>query len=84
VVMVERKKLEQAGLLPDCSPFTGRWMSELDNTRSLEAFSLEYSAPAAYLPSIVADYRSRWAQLGLVPDSYRQRKAEIEFLESIT
>ncbi|HZJ01342.1 MAG TPA: NAD-dependent epimerase/dehydratase family protein, partial [Gemmatimonadaceae bacterium] len=84
LVMVERKKLDEAGLLPDCSPFTGRWMSELENTRSRKAFPVEYSAPAAYLPSIVADYRSRWAQLGLVPDSYRQRKAEIEFLESIT
>lgn len=84
VLSVERKKLEQAGLLPDCSPFSGRWMSELDNTRSLETFSIDYSAPAAYLPSIVADYRSRWAQLGLVPDSYRQRKAEIEFIESLT
>ena len=84
IMKVERKKLEQAGLLPDCSPFSGRWMSELDNAHSLKTFSLEYSAPATYLPSIVADYRSRWAQLGLVPDSYRQRKAEIDFLETLT
>jgi nucleoside-diphosphate-sugar epimerase len=84
LVMVERKKLEAAGLLHDCSPYTGSWMSELDKARSLEAVSLEYTPPPAYLPSIVTDYRSRWAQLGLVPDSYRQRKAEIEFLESIT
>lgn len=84
VVTVERKKLEHANLLPDCSPFSGRWMSELDNSRSLDTFSIEYSAPAAYLPSIVADYRSRWAQLGLMPDSYRQRKAEIEFLQKLT
>ena len=84
ILKVDRKKLEQARLLPDCSPFSGKWMSELDNTRSLETFSIEYSAPAAYLPSIVADYRSRWAQLGLGPDSYRQRKAEIDFLKTLT
>lgn len=84
ILKVERKKLEQAGLLPDCSPFSGRWMSELDNAHSVETFSIDYSAPAAYLPSIVADYRSRWAQLGLVPDSYRQRKAEIDFVKTLT
>ena len=84
ILKVERKKLEAQGLLPDCSPFSGRWMSELDNSRSVATFSIEYSAPAAYLPSIVADYRSRWAQLGLVPESYRQRGAEIEFIKSLT
>lgn len=84
ILKTERKKLEAAGLLPDCSPFSGRWMSELDNSRSLDAFSIEYSAPASYLPSIVADYRSRWAQLGFVPDSYKQRGAEIEFAVSLT
>jgi hypothetical protein len=37
-----------------------------------------------YLPSIVADYRSRWAQLELIPDSYGQREAEIRFAGSVT
>jgi nucleoside-diphosphate-sugar epimerase len=84
LLRVDRGKLEKAGLLPDCSPFSGKWMSELDNTRSLENFAIEYSPPSAYLPSIVADYRSRWAQLGLMPDSYRQRAAEIDFIKSLT
>ena len=77
IITVERAKLEAGGLLPDCSPFSGKWMSELDNTRSLEQFGIHYTAPESYLPSIVADYRSRWAQLGLIPDSYRQRSKEL-------
>jgi len=84
LVRVNRQKLEEAGLLPDCSPFSGRWMSELDNSRSKATFGIEYSPPSGYLPSIVADYRSRWAQLGLVPDSYRQRAAELEFIKALT
>ncbi len=83
ILKIERKKLEAEGLLPDCSPFSGKWMSELDNARSLQSFSIDYSSPALYLPSIVADYRSRWAQLGLVPDSYKQRDAEVRFAGSV-
>jgi len=84
ILSIDRKKLEAAALLPDCSPFSGRWMSELDNSRSLQAFSIEYTAPVTYIPSIVSDYRSRWAQLGLVPDSYNRRGAEIDFAKSLT
>lgn len=77
VLAVERSKLEAAGLLPDCSPFSGKWMSELDNSQSLEQFEIQYTSPDSYLPSIVSDYRSRWAQLGLVPNSYKQRAKEL-------
>jgi nucleoside-diphosphate-sugar epimerase len=84
ILVVERTKLDDARLLPDCSPFSGRWMSELDNARSLATFPLEYTDPVAYLPSIVADFRSRWAQLGLIPDSYQQRGAELDFLKTLT
>lgn len=76
---VERRVLVERGLLPDCSPFSGKWMSELDNSRSLEMFGIQYTSPEQYLPSIASDYRSRWAQLGVVPDSYVQRKAELDF-----
>jgi nucleoside-diphosphate-sugar epimerase len=76
---VKRDKLIEAGLLPDCSPFSGKWMSELDNTLSVSELNAEYTSPADYLPSIVGDYRRRWIPSGLVPDSYRQREKEINF-----
>src|SRR5581483_8231003 len=34
IVQVPRVELERQGLLPDCSPFSGKWMSSLDNARS--------------------------------------------------
>jgi nucleoside-diphosphate-sugar epimerase len=83
LVRVKRKKLESRGLLPDCSPFSGRWMSELDSTRAASAFGCEFSAPSSYLASIVDDYRERWIRRSIVPDSYRQRQAEVAFLESL-
>jgi nucleoside-diphosphate-sugar epimerase len=76
---VKRDKLIEAGLLPDCSPFSGKWMSELDNTLSVSELKAEYTSPAVYLPSIVEDYRRRWIGSGLVPDSYRQREKEVIF-----
>jgi nucleoside-diphosphate-sugar epimerase len=75
-----RAELEQAGLLPHCSPFSGRWMSELDNSRSideLESIGLRYTAPEAYLRAIADDYESRWCRSNIVPAGLDQRKEEI-------
>jgi nucleoside-diphosphate-sugar epimerase len=74
--------LESRELLPNCSPFSGRWMSELDNSQSLDAFSslgLSYTSPQEYLPAIARDYTSRWIAAGRVPDGYGQRPAELRF-----
>ena len=82
VIRVERAKLESQGLLPDCSPFSGRWMSELDNSKSMKTFSsigLEYTSPDVYIPAIVDDYVKRWIPAGMVPAGYAQRAAELEF-----
>ena len=79
VKRVPRAELEAKGLLPDCSPFSGKWMSELDNTKSLDAFrdaGISYTSPAGYLPLIVRDYIDRWQSQGMVPDGYRQRSRE--------
>jgi nucleoside-diphosphate-sugar epimerase len=76
---IPRATLEAKGLLPDCSPFSGKWMSELDNSKSLDSFrdvGISYTSPASYLPSIVQDYMDRWVPGGLVPDGYRQRSLE--------
>lgn len=77
---VKRATLEARGLLPDCSPFSGRWMSELDGSRAASTFDFTFTPPSGYLASIVADYRGRWKANSMVPDSYRQREKELAFL----
>jgi nucleoside-diphosphate-sugar epimerase len=79
IIRVDRNKLVAAGLLPDCSPFSGQWMSELDNIKSLSMFGIKYTSPEVYLPAIVHDYRDRWAQSGEIPSGYAQRDAELRF-----
>lgn len=79
IIRVERSVLESKDLLPHCSPFSGRWMSELDNALSISELKAHYTSPAEYLPSIVEDYRQRWIKSGLIPDSYMQRQAELHF-----
>jgi nucleoside-diphosphate-sugar epimerase len=79
---VPRVELEKSALLPHCSPFSGRWMSELDNTRSLSelgAIGLRYTSPETYLPLLIADYEKRWRANGSVPVGYEQRPRENEF-----
>ena len=82
IVRADRSALIARGLLPHCSPFSGRWMSELDNSKSLAELSaagILYTAPEKYLPRIVKDFKTRWLPGGLEPDGYGQRAAEIAF-----
>ncbi|HLE56858.1 MAG TPA: hypothetical protein VJB15_07230, partial [Rhodothermia bacterium] len=63
--------------------FSGRWMSELDNTRSLAELGeivVRYTRPETYLPVLIADYEKRWRPNGSVPLGYEQRPKEIEFV----
>lgn len=81
IVRVPRAELEQSGLLPHCSPFSGKWMSELDATRSLRELApgARYTPPDGYLMHLIADYRQRWQRAGLVPAGYERRAAEVAF-----
>ena len=72
-----RAELDNAGLLPYCSPFSGKWMSELDNSRSVNELGAKYTAPEEYLRALVEDYISRWERSGLVPTGLTQRQAEV-------
>lgn len=65
--------LENAGLLPGCSPFSGRWMSELDNTRSRRDLGLTYTPVREWLPRLVRHYREHPAP----PDNYARRAEEL-------
>jgi nucleoside-diphosphate-sugar epimerase len=78
VVKAPREVLEKEELLPDCSPFSGTWMSELDNQLSLGMFGsmVEYTPPDAYLGSMFENYKSAWIVTGEVPAGYSQRPRE--------
>lgn len=84
VVAVDRSALEAADLLPACAPFSGRWMSELVDAKSVSELGAEYTAPGAYLRSIVDDYERRWQGQGIVPPLYDQRSREVEFARGRT
>lgn len=86
IVRVERKRLESAGLIPTCSPYSGKWMSELDSSRSLDlihAAGLTYTGVADYVARIAADYFSRWIPNGLVPPGYERRAEELDFAKKV-
>jgi nucleoside-diphosphate-sugar epimerase len=73
IVRVERDLLEANGFLPDCSPFSDVWMSELDNTLSKNELGIEYTPVKTYIEKIVAHYR---AHPPAHPVSYRRRQSE--------
>ncbi len=71
-----RAALMRGGLLPDCSPFSGLWMSALNNDRSKAELSMAYTPLKDYLKKLVDLY-------DLTPprqiDGYRQRPQELKF-----
>ncbi len=85
IVRLPRAELERQELLPACSPFSGTWMSELDNSRGLRSLGavLEYTPPEDYLPLILDDYKERWLNGGLSPGGYAQRENELSALKAI-
>lgn len=77
VVRIPRMELERSELLPGCSPFSGKWMSELDNRRSIAELGASYTAPEDYLRGLVRDYVTRWQREGLVPAGLGRRQTEV-------
>jgi nucleoside-diphosphate-sugar epimerase len=75
IARVPRQRLEEAGLLPACSPFSGRWMSVLDNRRSKQELGMTYTPVAAYLERLVKWHASQ--PLREIA-GYRQRAKELE------
>jgi nucleoside-diphosphate-sugar epimerase len=53
IVRVPRDVLEKAGLLPNCSPFSGQWMSALDNSLSKAELGVQYTPLREYLRKLV-------------------------------
>lgn len=73
ILRVKRDLLEANGFLPDCSPFSERWMSELDNERSKTELGLQYTPLREYLQKLVDHYHAHTMP---PPVSYRRRHAE--------
>ena len=53
VVRIPRERLIQFSLLPTCSPFSGTWMSVLDNARSVTELGIKYTPLDDYLVKLV-------------------------------
>lgn len=74
LVRVKRDLLEANGFLPDCSPFSERWMSELDNSLSKSELGIRYTPLRTYLGKIVAYYNENPPP---TPAGYKRRRAEL-------
>ena len=70
---VPRNVLDANGFLPDCSPFSDRWMSTLDNRLSKDELGIRYTPLRTSLENIVAYYEKHPPR---PPISYRRRHAE--------
>lgn len=73
MIEVKRSLLVANGFLPDCSPFSDRWMSELANERSKAELGMHYTPLRTYLERIVRHYEANPPQR---PASYKRRNAE--------
>lgn len=73
MIEVKRSLLEANGFLPDCSPFSERWMSELTNDLSKTELGLVYTPLRYYLENIIEYYEAHPPK---EPASYRRRHAE--------
>lgn len=74
IARLPREKLDALGLLPACSPFSGAWMSVLDNQRSKEELGLRYTPLDIYLERLIAHHA---AQPRREPAGYQQRAREL-------
>lgn len=72
LVRVPRARLLAEDLLPACSPFSGTWMSALDNRRSKAELGVRYTPFAATVERLARHYGRRPP-----PAGYAQRAREL-------
>ncbi len=75
-----RAALMRAGLLPDCSPFSGLWMSALNNDRSKAELGMKYTPLNDYLKKLVDLYTATSPRQ---IDGYKQRPQELKFANAM-
>jgi nucleoside-diphosphate-sugar epimerase len=71
-----RTLLEANGFLPDCSPFSERWMSEMTNDLSKAELGMRYTPLREYLGKIIAHFE---AEPPREPVGYKRRHTEVQF-----
>lgn len=81
LIQMRRSLLEANGFLPDCSPFSERWMSELTNERSKAELGMTYTPLREYLGKIITYYEANPQR---DPVGYKRRHREIQFAEQTT
>lgn len=79
-VRIKRSRLEADGFVPDCSPFSERWMSELTNDLSKAELGMNYTPLREYLSKLVAVYDEAKPP---APTSYKRRPAELRLAEEV-
>jgi nucleoside-diphosphate-sugar epimerase len=79
IVRAQREELDREGLLPHCSPFSGKWMSSLENSRSKAELGMQYTPVATYLKKLVSYFQ---AVRQHTVEGYQQRAREVEFAKS--
>ena len=72
IARAPREELAAADLLPVCSPWSGTWMSELDNRRSKSELGVVYTPFAATLERLARHYRRQPP-----PPGYASRPREL-------
>ena len=77
---VDRSALVSQGFLPDCAPFSERWMSALDNSLGKAELGVSYTPFADYLAEIVEYFD---ANAMPPPLAYRRRRAERQFAKNL-
>jgi len=73
---VPREELARQGFLPHCSPFSGKWMSSLENARSKTDLGMEYTPVVTYVKKLVSYFQ---AVRPHTVEGYQQRQPELEF-----
>jgi nucleoside-diphosphate-sugar epimerase len=80
IMRVSRETLEREGLLPECSPFSGRWMSALDNRRSKQELGIVYTPLRSYLKKLVSYFQSHPIRN---IEGYQQRARELKLARTL-
>ena len=79
IVRVPREELDRENLLPHCSPFSGKWMSSLENARSKAELGMQYTPVSTCVKKLVSYFQ---AVRPHTVEGYAQRPQEVEFAKS--
>ncbi|HEX4417873.1 MAG TPA: hypothetical protein VH165_08240 [Kofleriaceae bacterium] len=79
IVELPEETLEDAGIsVRDASPFSSRWMSQLDPARAIAELGFEHPPLDVYLDSILASLFAAWPTEP--PAGYAQRRRELALI----